>query len=211
MAQRTITRADGEDSPRFGGKEQSMIAKIDLSVVLLHDRMVDKEGKLITSSLTMIDVHDFARSSRTYGATTVFIAHPSAMIRKLARTLKHHWEEGFGATYNPNRKDALQLIEIVTDLDEAIRAIDERTGKIPKLIATSAREGPDRVGYPEMREKLQSGEPYLLMFGTGWGMSKELLDRSDFFLRPIKGPTPYNHLSVRGACAIILDRLLGEP
>ncbi len=188
-----------------------MSAGFDLSVVLLHDRMVDKQGKLVTTSLTMIDVHDFARSSKTYGATNVYIAHPSGMIRKLARTLKHHWEEGYGATYNPNRKDALGLIEIVTDLDEAVRAIDERTGKIPKLIATSARDGADRVGFAEMRETLQNGEPHLLMFGTGWGMSQELLDRADYFLRPVKGPTPYNHLSVRGACAIILDRLLGVP
>ncbi len=36
------------------------------------------------------------------------------------------------------------------------------------------------------------------------------MDNADFFLEPIKGPSDYNHLSVRSAVAIVLDRLLGE-
>lgn len=185
------------------------MSKIDLSVVLLHDQMVDKEGKIVTTSLTLIDVHDIARSSRTYGISTAYIAHPSPILRKISRTLKSHWEEGYGATYNPNRKDALSQVEILSDLDEVIAHIDQRTGKLPKLIATSAKKGPDRIHYSHMKEILSDGDPYLLLFGTGWGMCDELLKRTDYFLEPIEGPTPYNHLSVRSACAIILDRLLG--
>ena len=183
---------------------------MDLNVVLLHEGMVDKQGASITSSLTMIDVHDFARSSRTYGAVNCFIAHPSPTLRKLARTLKQHWEEGLGATYNPNRKDALGVIEIVSTLDEAIAAIDQRTGKLPILVATSARPGPNRVSYRSLRAKLPTlDRPVLMMFGTGWGMDDALLARAELFLEPILGPTPYNHLSVRSACAISLDRLVG--
>lgn len=183
----------------------------DLSVVLLHDKMVDKQGKLITSSLTMIDVHDIARSSRTFGVTNVFIAHPAPTLRKLALTLKNHWEEGFGAAYNPNRKDAIELVEVVHDLDEAIQHIDLRTGKLPKLVATSAKPGGTRINFDEFKRELTtSPEPYLLMFGTGWGMSQELLDRADLFLEPINGPGAYNHLSVRSACAIMLDRLFAR-
>jgi hypothetical protein len=182
----------------------------DLSVVLLHGPMVDKEGKIVTTSLTMIDVHDVARSARTYGLTNAYIAHPSPTLRKLARALKSHWEEGFGAQYNPNRKEALEYIEIVSDLDEAISKIDLRAKKLPKLIATSAREGGKRISFPEMRTCLSnSSQPYLLMLGTGWGMSEELLARADYFLEPLKGPGEYNHLSVRAACAIVLDRLCG--
>jgi hypothetical protein len=40
-------------------------------------------------------------------------------------------------------------------------------------------------------------------------MSEELMARADYVLKPINGPTEYNHLSVRAACAIILDRLFG--
>lgn len=185
------------------------MSEVDLSLVLLHEDMNDKQGELVTTSLTLIDVHDIARSARTYGLTTSYFAHPSPALRKLARTLKHHWEEGYGATYNPHRKDALAGVDIVSDIDEVIHKIDLRTGKIPTLIATSAQDGEDRVSYTQIQEILPDGNPYLLMFGTGWGMSDKLLERADHLLAPIDGPTPYNHLSVRSACAIILDRLLG--
>jgi hypothetical protein len=33
---------------------------------------------------------------------------------------------------------------------------------------------------------------------------------ADYTLKPIYGPVDYNHLSVRAACAIILDRLRGK-
>ena len=182
----------------------------NLNVILLHDRMVDKQGKLITASLTLIDVHDIARSARTYGLRTAFMAHPAPTLRKLARTLKNHWEAGFGATYNPNRKEALSGVEIVSDLDEAIQQIELRDGKLPKLVATSAKPGGERIDFAMMRGMLESNDdPYLLMLGTGHGMSDELLARADYFLTPINGPTPYNHLSVRSACAIMLDRLRG--
>lgn len=180
-------------------------------MVLLHSGMLDKQGDLVTTSLTLLDVHDIARSCRTYGIKTAFIAHPSPALRKLCRVLKTHWEEGFGATYNPNRKEALAGVEIVCDLDEAIQKIDLRRGMLPKLIGTSARGGEKRMSFTAMREALQDGDPYLLMLGTGWGMSDGLARRCDCFLEPIKGPTDYNHLSVRSACAIALDRLMGQP
>ena len=187
-----------------------LASPFDFSVALLHDRMHDKQGKIVTTSLTLIDVHDIARSSRTYGAQSIFIAHPSAQIRKLARMLKSHWEDGFGATYNPTRREALESMEIACDLDEVIQKIDLRTGMLPKIVATSARDGGGRrISFPEMRKLiLQNTAPYLMLLGTGWGMSDEILSRADYFLEPVKGPTPYNHLSVRSACAIMLDRLL---
>ena len=181
-----------------------------LYLVLLHDQMLDKTGLEITSSLTLIDVHDIARSARTYGVKRVFIAHPSPTLRKLARTVKTHWQEGFGATYNPNRKDAISGVEVVSDLDEAIHQIDLAEETLPILVATSAKPGPDRVTFTDSRERMSAQEqPTLLMFGTGWGMTDNLIGRADYLLEPINGPTDYNHLSVRSACAIILDRLLG--
>jgi hypothetical protein len=182
---------------------------MELNVVLLHDEMVDKTGALVTTSLTMIDLHDIARSSTTYGVKATYIAHPAPAMRTLARSLKLHWEEGFGATYNPNRKEALEHIRIVSSLDEAIADIHRRTGLSPILLATSAKGGGDRVSFSAMRAELaSSSSPFLLMFGTGWGMSDPLLARAHRYIEPIYGPTPYNHLSVRSACAIMLDRLL---
>ena len=180
----------------------------NLHLVLLHDQMLDKQGQLVTTSLTMIDVHDMARSARTFGVKTVFIAHPSQALRQLTRVLQQHWHEGFGATYNPNRKEALELINLVADLDEVILKLEMKYGQLPRLVATSARPGLDRVTFSELRQQLRSDkEHYLIMFGTGWGMSNALLERADLFLEPIPGRSDYNHLSVRSACAIILDRL----
>lgn len=186
-------------------------AEISLNVALLHDGMVDKTGKTVTTSVTIIDVHDISRSCRTYGVDSFSVVHPSQTMRALVRTVKQHWDSGFGAAYNPNRQDALGVLQIVSDLDEVLAQVEKRTGRLPKIIATSARDGADRVSYSQMRQTMRtSDDSYLLIFGTGWGMGPELMARADYTLKPIVGPTPYNHLSVRSACAIILDRLRGQ-
>ena len=59
-------------------------------------------------------------------------------------------------------------------------------------------------------ERIRNEKPLLMLFGTGWGLSKEVLDIADHRLAPIQGASAYNHLSVRSAAAIILDRLLGR-
>ena len=50
----------------------------------------------------------------------------------------------------------------------------------------------------------------LVLFGTGWGLEDALIESCDGVLNPIRGADEYNHLSVRSAAAIILDRLFGE-
>lgn len=184
---------------------------MDINLALLHEHMVDKRGDLVTTSVTLIDIHDISRSCTTYGVTNFFVSHPSPAIRSLARTLKTHWNEGFGATYNPNRKEALDHAHIVESLDEAIEKIDLRCNALPLVVATSARNGPDRISFTEMKRVInETNRPFLFIFGTGWGMSDQLMSRADLILEPICGPTEYNHLSVRSACAIILDRLFGK-
>jgi hypothetical protein len=185
--------------------------KYSVNVALLHDGMVDKTGKTVTTSVTLIDVHDISRSCRTYDVDSFFVVHSSQTMRALVRTVKSHWDGDFGSRYNPNRQDALGVLSIAADLDEALLQVERHTGKLPKIIATSARDGADRIGYAEMRNVIESSEDsYLVTFGTGWGMGPELMSRADYVLKPIYGPTPYNHLSVRAACAIILDRLRGK-
>ena len=182
-----------------------------LDIVLLHAEMMEKSGRIVTTSLTLIDIHDIARSARTYGARRVYIAHPHPTMRALANTLQHHWNEGYGATYNENRSEALRYVSVVSSLDEAISASAHEHGTTPQLIATSAKAGGERVSYTTLRKRLAEDQQFhgMLMFGTGWGMAPALLARASIFLEPINGPTPYNHLSVRSAAAISLDRLLG--
>lgn len=52
--------------------------------------------------------------------------------------------------------------------------------------------------------------PVLLVFGTGHGLAPEVLEGCDAILRPLRWMDGYNHLSVRAAAAIIMDRLLGD-
>jgi len=180
----------------------------NLSVVLLHEEMLDKNGKVVITSLTLNDIGDLSRSCRTYGVNTLFIAHPSAAQQKLARRLEYHWEQGFGATYNVTRKDAFAIVKIVPNLDEAILHIEFKTRELPKLIATSARPGENRVSFGELASIFRnSPSPHLLMLGSGWGMSEKLLARADYVLEPIICTEDFNHLSVRSAGAVMLDRL----
>lgn len=172
--------------------------------------MVDKTGKEVTTSLTLNDMQDLARSCRTYGVETLFIVHSTPAMRKLAKRLQTHWLSGFGSTYNADRKEAMSFLYIASNLEEVLMQIEAKTRALPTLVATSARSGPDRIPYSSMRETLSKGShPHLLLFGTGWGMSDSLLSRSNIILEPIQGPGEYNHLSVRSACAISLDRLCG--
>lgn len=182
----------------------------ELSVALVHHPVVDKNGDLITSSITNIDLHDIARSSKTYGITKFYVIHPTKTLRVLVQKICEHWESGYGFTYNHNRSDALKLISVVPDFDDMLIDIEQRTKKLPKLITTSARDSEKAISFVQGKAILQSAEdPHLLILGTGWGLAKEILDRADYHLEPIKGPTDYNHLSVRAAAGIMLDRLLG--
>lgn len=183
---------------------------MNVYIALLHDDMVDKRGKVVTTSVTLIDVHDLARSSRTYGVKNYFICHSAPALRDLVLQLTGHWEGGFGGEYNPNRQDALSLVRVVETLEQAIQSIEKIEGKRPVVIATSGRQGANRASFQSVRHELESGAPTLLLFGTGFGMSDELLSRADKILEPIFGPTPYNFLAVRSAVAIVLDRLLGK-
>ena len=52
--------------------------------------------------------------------------------------------------------------------------------------------------------------PIYLIFGTGWGLTEEMVKSCDYILEPVWGRGDFNHLSVRSAASIILDRLLAE-
>jgi hypothetical protein len=75
-------------------------------------------------------------------------------------------------------------------------------------VVTSAKGGPGRSAYAEEAARLRNeSRPTLLLFGTGHGLSDRVLQRAEVFLEPIRGPSAFNHLSVRAAVAITLDRL----
>jgi len=182
----------------------------DLFLALLHHPVLDKNGQIVTTAVTNMDIHDIARSARTFGVRRFFVVTPVRALRALALKIIEHWEVGYGSTYNATRKDALSLVAVESDLDGVLVAIERETGQRPQLVVTSARSGGSRTRFDALRGRLQQAtEPHLLLFGTGWGLAPEVIERGDIHLEPVAGCTDYNHLSVRAAAAIILDRLCG--
>jgi hypothetical protein len=183
----------------------------DLYVALVHWPVYDKNGAVVSTAVTNIDVHDFGRLACTFGARAFYVCTPVPTLRRLVDRIIRHWEIGPGATYNETRRVALALVRQVSDLDEAVTDVERETGVLPLLVGTSAREGGDRLSYPTLGRRLrEESRPVLLVFGTGWGLTKEVVGRLDALLEPIRGTGSYNHLSVRAAGAIVLDRLRND-
>ena len=181
-----------------------------VDVALVHYPVVNRHGETIGSAVTNLDVHDIARAGRTYGIGTYWVITPFEEQRQLTEQIVGHWTRGYGGSVNPDRSDALSLVTVCATYAEALAGATEKFGERPLVLATCAKEQANTLEYAEVREKIHRGRPVLLLFGTAWGLSPHLLVAGDGVLPPLRGATGFNHLSVRSAVAIILDRLLGE-
>ena len=180
-------------------------------IALIHYPVYNKNNEVVRTCLTPLDLLDIARVSRTFGVRGFYFVNSLASQMELAQIILDHWTSGWGARYNPNRKEAISLTHISPDLESVMLSVQQDWGRQPRTVATSARcETPD-LDYPELRDRIrQKDEAFLLLFGTGWGLTEETMQKADYRLYPIKGPSGYNHLSVRSAVSIILDRIIGE-
>jgi hypothetical protein len=181
----------------------------NLYVALAHYPVVDKRGDIINSAVTNLDLHDIARAVKTYGVKSFYVVTRLVDQQSLVQKIISHWTEGAGAVYNPARRSALELIKVkstIVDVAEDIKAIEKI---YPKTVVTCARKYPASTAYKDFREILETDKPHLLIFGTAWGLAEPFISDADYILDPVMGPTDYNHLSVRSAAGIILDRLLG--
>lgn len=179
---------------------------------LLHtDVLIGKEGQIGTTSVTSIDIHDMARSAATYGMRGFFVVTPLVDQQKIVHTLLDFWRSEEGIAYNRSRHSALNLVELTATLDDVVVKIEGNEGKKPLVIATSARnvQGVPEISYQDQEVIWQQERPVLLIFGTGRGLSQDCLQRCDYVLSPIVGFSDFNHLSVRSAAAIVVDRWLG--
>lgn len=183
----------------------------DLFVALIHCPVLDRNGRIVTSAITSLDIHDIARSSRTFGVRAFFVVHPIAAQREFAASLIEHWRIGYGRKFDGRRVEALDRVEIVAELDDAIASATRLAGARPLLVHTSARSE-DGLDSSELRARLEAdgGPPLMAMLGTGFGMAPAMRERADLAMAPIRGVDNYNHLSVRAAASIILDRLRGR-
>lgn len=180
----------------------------NLYIALVHYPVYNKRLDVVKTSFTNIDVLDMARAGRTYGVKGFYLVHPVAEQRDLIRTVMEHWTKGKGYEYNTSRKESLEYTYISESLTDTIETIEKLEGSKPKIIVTDARYSDKMTGYLEMRETIESdSNPFLLLFGTGYGLIREIIEGSDYNLKPVVGSEIFNHLSVRSAASIILDRL----
>lgn len=179
-------------------------------VAIVHYPVYDKNRDIVATSVTNMEIHDIARSCMTFGIELCYIVTPLPRQREIMGKLMDHWERGFGSSYNPARKEALRKIRIINDMTELMSEIGE-TGE-PILVGTSTRVRGDRViSYDGIRRMIcDESRPALFLFGTGWGLTDETVDKCHRMLIPIRGAGDYNHLSLRVALGIILDRIFGE-
>jgi tRNA (guanine37-N1)-methyltransferase len=179
----------------------------NLYIALLHFPMRNRDGGIVATALTSMNVPDIARTARTYGVSRYYVVTPLESQRRIADRLRSFWLEEEELA---NRREAVALVAVREELEECYEEIAQAEGRPPLLWGTSARSDLPypRVNWDEARALLRE-RPILLMFGTGNGMAEELLAACDALLPPVRA-RGYNYLSVRSAVAIILDRLKGE-
>jgi hypothetical protein len=195
---------------------------MDIFTALVHHPVLNRTGGTMTSAVTNLDVHDFARISRTYDCAGTFIVTPVTEQLRLVETIRGHWAPAGlpgGQSTNPSRSEAFSRLSAVPSIDAAVSTITTTTGHTPLVIATSARPEhrlPDHIplSWDDARARFaEPGGAALIIFGTSWGLTREALAQAQAMLPPVNAAPAragYNHLPVRAACAIILDRVCGD-
>jgi hypothetical protein len=187
-------------------------------LALVHYPIYNKNNEVIATSITNLDIHDISRCAATYDLQQYYLVHPHPAQHALADELLHYWTRGAGAQYNPDRCQALSKIRLAESLEAAEAEILKTWGGNLCRVVTDAHPHEHSTTYHDLRRRM--AEPnaaeettvnYLLIFGTGYGLAREIIDSADVILEPVIGRGDYNHLSVRSAASIIMDRLLGPP
>ena len=179
-----------------------------LHLVLRHDHVLGRGNKIIHSSVTQIDLHDFSRLCLTYGLAGFHCITEMPAQHQIAADILNFWQEGYGRDYNPDRKAALKKLHLHQNFEQFLEKIRELEGSEPLLIGSSAQPTDKNLDFQDLSTiMIRSDRPAVLQLGTSWGLSSDQLSRCDGILPPIVGQHGYNHLSVRCAAAILVDRI----
>jgi hypothetical protein len=191
-------------------------------LVLLHSPVVNRKGEQVATSVTNMDIHDISRSARTFGLQGYFLVTPIQDQHEVVEQILDYWRSESSKKHHPDRVEAVSLVRLARDFNEVKSAIRAAHGQEPEVVLTDARPHPTTVSYADYRAELrapgrkESGRPVAIVFGTGWGVADSFYPEVHRILAPVYGPegagseSGYNHLSVRAAAAIILDRLFGK-
>jgi hypothetical protein len=202
------------------------VRKVPVYLALLHYPVTNRNGALVTTAVTNMDIHDIARSCRTFGVREYCLVTPIEDQHELVGKIVDHWKSDRSREYHPDRAEALSLVRMARSFEELKSSILAKHGVAPEVVLTDARPHPNSISYADYRKELEDSarhsngdsRPVVLVFGTGWGVSDVFYPEVHRILAPVYGPkddfesgfTSYNHLSVRAAVAIILDRLFGH-
>lgn len=187
------------------------MSEMKLYLGLVHHPIKNKKGEIVTTSVTNLDIHDISRSCRTFAVKNYFIISPLKAQSELVNRILGHWESDEASIYNPDRKDALAMARMVPSIEDAMSRIEEIESKKPMIVVTGANFDEFSGDVSGLKNRWEIDKPpILLLFGTGWGLASHVVEEADFKLTPIwsKAEDGYNHLSVRSAVAIYLDRIM---
>ncbi len=183
-------------------------------VVLAHHPVLDRNREVVTTSVTNVDIHDIARACATYGLAGYIPVTPIRLQREKTDRIVDIWRKEIVQKDAEDRGRALGLITVCDSVETAISLVKKRWKCAPWVVATSAKrdDSHSSVEFADLlAERIAEGtSPLILVLGTGWGLHEQLFSLSDQTLAPIEGGGDFNHLSVRSALSIILDRLFGK-
>ena len=128
--------------------------KSEVHVALIHYPVYNKIGEVVTSSVTTLDIHDISRVARTYAVSSFFVVTPLKRQRELVERLIEHWMTGYGAEYNPTRKEALLVTRVKNNITETVRDLTEKYGRKPIIVATCAKKNPESVDFQNIRKEI---------------------------------------------------------
>ena len=183
-----------------------------IAVVLAHYPVYNRRAEIVTTAITNLDLHDISRIARTYECDAFYAITPLEAQRDLAESICRHWAgDGTWVKDHP-RAEALARMVVLPSIEDAAKSFEERFGIRPRIVVTGAALDNDITTFAALREDLARGAfpGVLLVFGTGWGLTSKITQAADVRLEPIRGLGDFNHLPVRAAVAIVLDRLLGS-
>ena len=212
-------RLDRADRKLVDGAALDLAART--SIALVHHPVFDRTGAVVTSAVTNLDIHDLARSARTFGLARYYLVTPVESQRDKAERIAALWQELADADAGPKgpggghdgRASALRIVATADSVATTVAELTAQHGVAPLVAATSADPArfpaAARVSPAALLAALQDapGVPLLLLFGTGWGLADAQLPMVTHLLPPIEARTAWNHLSVRSAAAIVLADL----